>query len=127
MPTCYECGKPDPDIGICAFCAALEANRPPGQREDQQPMIHYLKTEPIHFQAVLDGSKTVELRIDDRNFEVGDTLILLEHIYNSQGESHYSGAICVRMITHILRDPDERWLQPGVVALSVRKGEDTDV
>ena len=39
---------------------------------------HFLKTLPEFFAAVADGSKTFEVRRDDRGFEVGDTLILQE-------------------------------------------------
>lgn len=41
-------------------------------------MIHALKTEPEYFEAVLDGSKTFEVRKNDRGFRVGDYLALNE-------------------------------------------------
>ncbi len=40
--------------------------------------IHHLKTWPEFYRTILDGSKTFELRKNDRNFEVGDTVILQE-------------------------------------------------
>ena len=40
-------------------------------------MIHELKTWPQFWPALCDGSKTFELRKNDRGFEVGDILILL--------------------------------------------------
>jgi len=41
-------------------------------------MIHDLKCWPEEFQAVLDGLKTFDVRIDDRGYGVGDVLRLRE-------------------------------------------------
>lgn len=38
--------------------------------------FHVLKTWPIYFDAVMDGSKTFEVRRADRDFQVGDVLLL---------------------------------------------------
>ena len=42
-------------------------------------MNHFLKTLPEYFRAVKSGVKTFEVRKNDRNYRVGDTLILIEH------------------------------------------------
>ena len=47
--------------------------------------IHELKIKPVYFEAVKEGIKTFELRKDDRNFKVGDILLLREW------EHKYSG------------------------------------
>ncbi|AKG88281.1 DUF3850 domain-containing protein [Listeria monocytogenes] len=39
---------------------------------------HELKIAPEYFEAVTEGRKTFEIRKNDRNFEVGDTLVLQE-------------------------------------------------
>ncbi|WP_051663137.1 ASCH/PUA domain-containing protein [Alicyclobacillus macrosporangiidus] len=75
---------------------------------------HELKTWPEYFEPLLHGEKTVELRKDDRGYAVGDTLILREYDPDTR---QYTGRICTRTVTHILRGGP--WLQDGYVALSV--------
>jgi hypothetical protein len=43
------------------------------------PAIHVLKCWPEYFKAICSGEKTFECRKDDRNYKVGDTLILKEY------------------------------------------------
>lgn len=51
----------------------------PGIKIERRPFrIHHLKTWPGPFQAILDGRKTHEVRKDDRGFEIGDVLCLVE-------------------------------------------------
>jgi hypothetical protein len=42
-------------------------------------MNHTLKTHPAVFRAVRDGTKTFEVRKDDRAFQCGDTIMLIYH------------------------------------------------
>ena len=49
-------------------------------------MVHELKIKPLYFSKVLSGEKTFEIRIDDRNYSVGDILIL-----NEFSNSRYTG------------------------------------
>jgi len=48
-------------------------------------MIHKLKIEPSYFQAVLEGSKTFEIRKNDRGFQKGDHVVLMEFDKNKIG------------------------------------------
>lgn len=78
------------------------------------PKVIRLKTWPVHFEEVAEGNKTVEVRFNDRDFEVGDRLILQEY---EPVNGDYSGLAVVRDVTHILDQHDG--LKPGYVAMSV--------
>jgi len=55
---------------------------------------HKLKTWPEYFSAVADGTKTFEIRENDREYKVGDTLVLQE--YNNHTEKYsYREIECV--------------------------------
>lgn len=41
-------------------------------------MLHELKTYPKYFQETIEGNKPFEIRKNDRNFQVGDVLLLKE-------------------------------------------------
>lgn len=41
--------------------------------------VHELKIEPKYFEAVKDGGKKFEIRKNDRDYKVGDILVLLEY------------------------------------------------
>ena len=50
---------------------------------------HVLKTDYVVFQDVLDGNKTFEIRFNDRDYQVGDLVILKETEFT--GEQMKSG------------------------------------
>lgn len=62
---------------------------------------HYLKTVQPYFDEVWLGKKTFEVRVDDRKFEVGDTIYLQEYDKDS---NTYSGRELRGTITYILSD-----------------------
>ncbi len=61
--------------------------------------VHDLKCWPDSFAAVLDGRKTVELRLNDRDYMVGDRLFLREFMPIG---CQYTGRVCAVDVTHVL-------------------------
>lgn len=61
--------------------------------------FHELKVWPACFEAVLDGRKTFDVRLNDRNYQTGDAVLLRE--YEPEGE-HYSGRSTERWISYLL-------------------------
>lgn len=78
---------------------------------------HHLKTWPEPFQAVWDGTKTYELRRDDREFQLWDVLRLEE--WDPQ-QSTYLGRSLEADITHVLKAGEFPGLLDGYVVLSLR-------
>lgn len=88
--------------------------------------IHYLKTDPTYFDAVCNGIKKAEFRLDDRNYKVGDTLHLREfrtdeyahavwkerptlgpgELSDINPNDYYTGRYVDVKVTHILRLDD---------------------
>lgn len=64
------------------------------------PKLHDLKIAPEHFAGQIDGTKTFELRFDDRGFDIGDTLTLREY-----KDGQYTGAWVGRRVVGLLRGP----------------------
>ena len=62
-------------------------------------MTHVLKILPLYFQAVLDKKKTFEIRKNDRGFEVGDILALMEW-----DSDRYTGAVLFVKVVYMLTD-----------------------
>lgn len=81
---------------------------------EQIKTSHRLKTLPEFFEAVTEGRKRFEIRKDDRNFKVDDTLVLKE--WNGQ---QYTGRKRTVHVSHIFRDAEKFGLQKGFVILSL--------
>jgi len=73
---------------------------------------HKLKIQSEHYINVINGTKTAEIRYNDRNYQVGDILILNE--IDSLG--NFTGKNCAVIVTHVLND--NQYLQTGYVMLS---------
>lgn len=61
-------------------------------------MMHELKSWPKYFGAVVDGTKTFDIRKNDREFQVGDTLLLREWDPETQ---LYSGREVLVLVPYI--------------------------
>lgn len=82
------------------------------------PKVHELKCAQPHFDDVASGRKTAELRLDDRGYEVGDTLRLREiAVCDFADRYHYTGNVIAYEVTHKLSG--EPWLAPGYCMLSL--------
>ncbi|WP_392559647.1 DUF3850 domain-containing protein [Orbus mooreae] len=75
-------------------------------------MIHELKILPQNYEDVWNDKKKAELRYNDRDYKVGDTLTLKEW----DGKK-FTGRCWDFYITHIF--DDETYLQKGYVMLSI--------
>jgi hypothetical protein len=102
-------------------------------------MLHELKIDPQVFQAVLDGTKTFEIRKNDRDFQVGDELWLMETLHTGAEmrpcpDGGYPGRLAPRkpltytgcslavFVTYILHGP-AYGLQDGWCIMSISKEE----
>jgi hypothetical protein len=75
---------------------------------DEGTVTHELKTLPKYFKAVWEGKKTFEVRKDDRDYQVGDDLLLQKY---DNGQYLVSEYRC--KITYILgRNDDEKMFVP---------------
>ena len=81
---------------------------------------HELKTWPEYFQAVWDGNKTFELRKNDRDYQVGDKLILREWCPEL---NDYTGRKTTNFVSYILKDAEEFKYDDGATVTGPAKLE----
>lgn len=85
-------GSADDTKYECPECNAGSVTKSRGR-------THELKCWPMFFDCVANGSKTFEVRRDDRDFKAGDTLILREFDGKKAG---YTGRMVRRLVTFVL-------------------------
>ena len=72
---------------------------------------HELKSWPIYFQPLIDGTKSFEVRINDRKFNIDDIVELQEW---EPYTGNYTGRYTLRRVTYLLRGGllgiDERYV-----------------
>ena len=79
-------------------------------------MRHYLKTWPQYFGAVKCGVKPFEVRLNDRNYQTGDTLLLQEYDPHAAA---YTGNTLTCDITFLLSG-GQFGIEQGYVAMGLR-------
>ena len=85
--------------------------------ERQRRMAHHeLKTHPEHFDAVWRGVKRFEMRWNDRGFELGDHLKLMEYRHE---DDIYTGREIYAHVTHVLDSQAFSAVPNGWVILSI--------
>ncbi len=83
----------------------------------KEPKTHVLKASVDVFDFMLLRTKSFEVRRDDRDYSVGDTLMLRE--WNPRLEK-YTGRSCRCLVTYLL--PGGRFgIQEGFVCMSVKR------
>lgn len=78
---------------------------------------HALKTWPEFFEAVLYGGKSFEIRKNDRDYKVGDLLILREWDPKDQ---KYTGRRVEATVTYITDGGSLGCLTPGYICMGIK-------
>ncbi len=75
------------------------------------PITHHLKSWPEPFAATWSGKKQYDLRNNDRDFRVGDYLLLQEwNNQESNEKKHYTGRCIMALVTYMT--PGGHWDLP---------------
>lgn len=74
--------------------------------------IHELKSWPKYFEKVVDGSKTFDVRLNDRDFKVGDFLFLREYDPETK---QYSGRFQYVRVTYVLGSEEHGKVSPNAL------------
>ena len=85
------------------------------QSKPQQ--LHALKTWPIVFDALLTRAKTFEVRLNDRDYTVGDMLYLREW---NPDNGKYTGRTMKAMVTYTL-EGGCFGIMDGYICMSIRR------
>lgn len=81
-------------------------------------MLHALKTLPCYFEDILEGSKTFEVRKNDRPFATGDEIVLQE--WNPE-QSGYTGNEWYGIISYVMDETE--YCKKGYVILGIKQKE----
>lgn len=84
-------------------------------------MVHYLKIKPEYYKDVECGIKTFELRKNDRNFQVGDVLMLIK----LDDKGNETDQVTRVKVNYILKDCPQYGLKDGYAILGITKAIQT--
>jgi hypothetical protein len=82
----------------------------------REPIEHELKTSSSMFNAIASGEKTFELRLNDRDFRVGDILVLRDY-----DDNIYTGRWRRVRVTHLTDGSRSGALVAGYVCMAIKK------
>lgn len=82
--------------------------------------LHELKTWPEYFEYLWDGSKTFEVRIDDREYDLHDHLHLREWV---PGDDRYTGRELISKVIYIMdgKEGAPMGLERGYVVMALER------
>lgn len=78
--------------------------------------FHELKTWPEYFEAIKRGAKTFEIRKNDRNFAVGDVLLLRKYCPHCKS---YLGDSETVIVNYVLKE--QPYVSSEYVVMSIQK------
>lgn len=77
--------------------------------------VHHLKTIEPYYSLVYLGLKTMELRYNDRDFKIGDILVLEQFV-----DGQLTGLHVERLVTNVLTDAKQFGLMDGYCIMSIK-------
>lgn len=84
--------------------------------------VHYLKIKPEYYRDVQSDLKTFELRKNDRDFQVGDVLMLIK----LDDKGNETDQVTRVKVTYILKDCPQYGLKDGYAILGIDTGNRID-
>jgi len=112
---CHGCMFISTDLknGPCDPCSANDAWKPENWMTGKE---HKIKTVSPFFEDIESGKKKFEIRKNDRNYQVGDLLVLSHWDHQSKC---FTGRQIYGRVDYIL--DDRRFIQEGYICMSITK------
>lgn len=85
--------------------------------EKRDPIFHELKSHKFFFKYFLTDIKCYEIRKKDRDYQIGDVLILKEY---DPEKNDYTGRMCTREIVYIITG-QEHSIGEGLIMMTLIK------